>query len=98
MTPLQVDTDARGRQKTNVGPQQPQTETPAVARCLPVDGCVADAGDGGEDPRPVDLLLGLLAVGGTLDDELREVDLSGSDIALDGRDDCRGERSTSKRV
>lgn len=72
--------------------------TPPVARRLPVDGCVADAGDGGEDPRPVDLLLGLLAVSGTLDDELREVDLSGSDITLDGWDDCRGERWTSNSV
>lgn len=63
-----------------------------------MDGCVADAGDGGEDPRPVDLLLGLLTVGGTLHYELREVDLSCSDITIDGWDDCRGGRSTSKRV
>lgn len=60
---------------------------------LPVDGCVADAGDGGEDPGPVDLLLGLFAVGRTLNYELWEVDLSCSDITFDGGDDCRSGRS-----
>lgn len=56
--------------------------------CLPVDGGIADAGDGGEYARAVDLLLGLLTVSGTFDYELWEIDLPGSDIALYGRNDC----------
>lgn len=59
-----------------------------------MDGRVADAGDGGEDAGPVHLLLGLPTVRGTFGDELREIDLSCSDIALDGGNDCRGEIMT----
>ena len=51
---------------------------------VPVDGCVADAGDGGEDSCSVDLLLGLLAVCWTFHYELWEVDLSCSDVTLYG--------------
>lgn len=54
-----------------------------------MDGRVADAGDGGEDAAPVHLLLRLPTVCGTFGDELREIDLSCSDIALNGRNDCR---------
>lgn len=54
-----------------------------------MDGRVADAGDGGKDASPVHLLLRLLTVCGTFGDKLREIDLSGSDIALDGGNDCR---------
>lgn len=53
-----------------------------------MDGRVADAGDGGEDACPVHLLLRLLTVGRTFGDKLREIDLSCSDIALDGGNDC----------
>ena len=45
---------------------------------------IADAGDGGEHSRAVDLLLGLLAVGGALHYELWEVDLPRSDVTLYG--------------
>lgn len=87
--------EAVRRQTSDCGSRK---QTHWFAHRLPVDGCVADAGDGGKDPRTVDLLFGLLAVGGTLHYEFREVDLSCSDITLDGWDDCRGGRSTSKRV
>lgn len=80
--------EAVRRQTSDCGSRK---HTHWFARRLPVDGCVADARDGGKDPRPVDLLLRLLAVGRTLDYELREVDLSCSDITFDGWDDCRGE-------
>ena len=63
-----------------------------------MDGRVTDAGDGGEDARPVHLLLGLLAVGGTFGDKLREIDLSCSDVALDGGNDCRRDRRASPYV
>lgn len=53
----------------------------------PVDGCVADAGDRGEDTSPIDLLLCLLTVCRTFDNELWEIDLSRSDITLYGRND-----------
>lgn len=49
-----------------------------------MDGGVADAGDGGEHACPIDLLLCLLAVCGTFDYELWEIDLSCSDITLYG--------------
>lgn len=54
-----------------------------------MDGRVADAGDGGEDAGPVHLLLRLLTVCGTFGDELWEIDLSRSDVAFDGGNDCR---------
>lgn len=59
-----------------------------------MDGRVADAGDGGEDAGAVHLLLRLLAVSGTFGDELREVDLSRPDVALDGRNDCRRKQAS----
>lgn len=49
-----------------------------------MNGCVADAGDGGEHACPIDLLLGLLTVRRTFDYEFWEIDLSRSDIALYG--------------
>lgn len=59
-----------------------------AVHCLPVNGCVADAGDGGEHACPIDLLLGFLTVRRTFDYEFWEIDLSRSDIALYGWNNC----------
>lgn len=48
-----------------------------------MNGSIADTGDGCKHPCPIDLLLGLFTVSGTLHNELWEVDFSSSDIALD---------------
>lgn len=53
-----------------------------------MDGCVADAGDGGEHARPVDLLPRLLTLSGTFGYELWEIDLSCSDITIYGWNNC----------
>lgn len=62
-----------------------------------MDGCVADAGDGGEHACPVDLLLCLLAVRGTFNYELWEIDLSCPDVTLDGWNDCGGKKKKIAR-
>lgn len=61
-----------------------------------MDGRVADAGDGGEHVCPIDLLLRLLAVSGTFDNELREIDLSCSDVTLDGWNNCGGKEEEER--
>lgn len=47
-----------------------------------MDGCIADAGDGGKHSCPIDLLSGFPTAWGTFYYELWEIDLSCSDIAL----------------
>lgn len=63
-----------------------------------MDGCIADAGDGGEHACPIDLLLCLLTVCRTFDYELWEIDLSCSDITLYGWNDWRRGKKKSKVV
>lgn len=62
-----------------------------------MDGCVADAGDGSEHACPIDLLLCLLTVCRTFDYELREIDLSCSDITLYGWNDCRRKKKRARQ-
>lgn len=57
-----------------------------------MDGGVADAGDRSKHACPVHLLLRLLTACRTFDDELREVDLSRSDIAIYVWNDCGRKR------
>lgn len=54
-----------------------------------MNGCIADAGDGSKDTCPIDLLLRLLTMCRTFGNELQQIDLSCSDITLDGWNDCR---------
>lgn len=63
-----------------------------------MDGCVADAGDGGEHACPIDLLLCLLAVCGTFNYELWQIDLSCSDITLDGWNDCAEKKKKNSEM
>lgn len=63
-----------------------------------MDGCVANAGDGGEHACPVDLLLCLLAVRGTFNYELWEIDLSCPDVTLDGWNDCGGKKKKNSEM
>ena len=63
-----------------------------------MDGCVTDAGDGGEHAGPVDLLLRLLTVRGTFDYEFWEIDLSCTDVTLYVRNNCGGKKKKIKMV
>lgn len=62
-----------------------------------MDGCVADARDGGEHACPIDLLLCLLTMCRAFGYELWEIDLPCSDVTLYSWNNCEGGKKKKKK-